>query len=293
MIHAEPIRSAPAEFSAGQFTRRIGIIGVPASGELARVLGSDQRAKAVPKAGLVLSRKLAEVLGVKRGDLVHVRVLAERRPEGVIPVADFAEDFSGMAAYMDLDALNRFLGAGDRIDGARLTVARGEWNRFLDTMKNTPKTAGVVIKEAMRESFRKTTAESIGLIQTMYSVFATLVAFGIAYNSARIALSERQRELATLRVLGFSEREVGGVLVMELIVLALCAVPIGLVLGSFLANGILQSVNTETIRLPLILTTANYAYAALVVLVSTAISLAFACRKLNQLDLVGALKAPE
>ena len=120
-----------------------------------------------------------------------------------------------------------------------------------------------------------------------------MVAFGICYNSARISLSERQRELATLRVLGFSQREVSGVLVMELSILAAVAVPIGLVLGSVLARGILSSVNTETVRLPLVLTASNYAYATLVITIATALSLVLACRRLNKLDLVGALKAPE
>jgi putative ABC transport system permease protein len=293
VVHAEPLRAAPAQLRAGQYSRRIGIIGIPQRGELARVLDGAYEAIPIPAHGLVLSRKLAEVLNVQRGDLVEVSILSEKRPVAFLPVTEFAEDFAGIAAYMELEALNRFLQVGDQISGARMRVAEGKWGEFLEAMKNTPKTAGVVIKNAMRDSFRKTTAESIGLIQTLYLTFATVVAFGIAYNSARISLSERQRELATLRVLGFSQSEVAGVLVMELTFLAALAVPIGLVLGSALARGILQSVNTETVRVPLVLTASNYAYATLVVAVATAGSLYLACRKLNQLDLVGALKAPE
>jgi putative ABC transport system permease protein len=283
----------PAELRFGPRARRLGIIGIPPRSELTRILDAEQRPQAVPSHGLALSRKLADVLGVQLGDLVTVKVLAEKRPVAELPVTAFAEDFAGIAVYMDMDALNRFLGAGDQISGARMTVAAGSWNEFLEAMKNTPRTAGVVIKEAMRSSFRKTTAESIGLIQTMYLLFATVVAFGICYNSARISLSERQRELATLRVLGFSQREVSGVLVIELSILAAVAVPIGLVLGSVLARGILSSVNTETVRLPLVLTASNYAYATLVITIATAVSLVLACRRLNKLDLVGALKAPE
>lgn len=293
VVMAEPLRAVPVELRAGPISRRLGLIGLPASGELTRILDESQHPKPLPPQGLVLSRKLADILHVGRGDLVQVRVLAEKRPERFVPVADFADDFAGISAYMEMEALNRLLQSGDQINGARLTVARGSWSEFLQAIKETPRTSGVVVKDAMRDSFRKTTAESIGLIQTMYSLFATVVACGIAYNSARISLSERQRELATLRVLGFSQAEVGGVLVMELALLTAVAVPIGLLIGSALAKGILTSVNTETVRLPLILTTFNYAYATLVVTLATAGSLWLACRKLNQLDLVGALKAQD
>lgn len=293
VIQAEPMRTVPVELRAGSRTRRLGLVGLPAGGQLTRVLDAAEQPKPIPAHGVVLSRKLAEVLGVARGDLVQVRVLAEKRPEAWVPVTDLAEDFAGIIAYMDIDAMNRLLRTGDEISGARLTIASGSWDAFLAAMKSTPRTSGVVIKEAMRDSFRKTTAESIGLLQMIYSLFATVVAFGIAYNSARISLSERQRELATLRVLGFSQGEVGGVLVMELVILAIASMPLGLVLGSLLAKGILGSVNTETVRLPLVLTAANYANALLVMSVATGVSLWLACRKLNRLDLVGALKAPE
>ena len=122
-------------------------------------------------------------------------------------------------------------------------------------------------------------------------LFATIVAFGIIYNSARISLSERARELATLRVLGFSRGEVGAVLVGELVVLTLVALPAGLIIGSAFAKGILTAVNTETVRLPLVLTTENYAFAVLVVASASAVSAVFAARKLADIDLVSALKA--
>jgi putative ABC transport system permease protein len=135
-----------------------------------------------------------------------------------------------------------------------VVVDKSRWREFLTAVKETPKLAGCVIKDSLREGFRKTTAESIGLLQKIYMLFATIVAFGIIYNSARISLSERARELATLRVLGFSRGEVGAVLVGELVLLTIVALPLGLVLGSAFASGILKSVNTETVRLPLVLT---------------------------------------
>jgi len=192
---------------------------------------------------------------------------------------------------MEIGALNRLLLEGDRISGAHVVVEKARWLEFLSAVKSTPRIAGCSIKDLLRDGFRKTTAESIGLLQKIYLLFATIVAFGIIYNSARISLSERARELATLRVLGFSRGEVGAVLVGELVLLTLVALPIGLVLGSGFARGILLSVNTETVRLPLVLTASNYAFAVLVVALASTASALFAARKVATIDLVSALKA--
>ena len=293
VIRAEPFRGAAVEFRFGNRSRLINVIGLPADATLDRVLDSRGHQIVLPPRGLVISAKLGEVLGLKPGDGIVMRVLEGRRPELVVPVAAFCDDFAGVIAYMDLDALNHLLGEGDRISGAYLSVAGGRWRDFLHATKETPQARSVVIKAAMRASFRKTTEQTIGLLRTIYSVFATVVAFGIVYNSARIALSERQRELATLRVIGFTRGEVGAVLVGELVLLTLVALPFGLLLGSGFAAGIVTSINTEFVRLPLIFTAANYAYAVAVVALASVLSAVIACRYLNRLDLVGALKAAE
>jgi putative ABC transport system permease protein len=279
------------ELRAGNRFRRLGISGLPAEATLNRVIDAHNRQITLPPQGIVLSAKLAEVLAVRPGDALQVRVLDGKRPEFTVTVAALSEDFAGTAAFMEINALNRLLGEGDRISGAYLTVAGDRWNDFLRATKEIPRLGNVVIKQAIREGFRKTTAESIGLIQKIYLTFATVVAFGIVYNSARISLSERQRELATLRVIGFSRREVAGVLVGELALLTVIALPFGLVIGSGLASAIIQTVNNEFVRLPLILTPANYAFAVLVVAVASVVSALLACRRLDQLDLVGVLKA--
>ena len=131
----------------------------------------------------------------------------------------------------------------------------------------------------------------MGLVQKIYMTFAIVVAFGIVYNSARISLSERQRELATLRVVGFTRREVAAVLISELVILTAVALPIGLMIGSGFATAIVQTINTEFIRLPVILTGSNYAFAVLVVSLAAFLSSLFASRRLDRLDLVGVLKA--
>jgi putative ABC transport system permease protein len=291
VVWAEPFRYVPVELRAGPVVRRLAVQGLPAQGTLNRVIDAQPRQLVLPERGIIISAKLAAVMQVKPGDELAARVLEGRERELRVPVAGLAEDFAGMAAYMELNALNRLLLEGDRISGAHVVVDRAHWPAFLAAVKETPRIAGCVIKDSLRDGFRKTTAESIGLLQKIYMLFATIVAFGIIYNSARISLSERARELATLRVLGFSRGEVGAVLVGELVLLTLVALPVGLVLGSLFARGIISTVNTETVRLPLVLTTANYAFAVLVVAIASALSALFAARKLAEINLVSALKA--
>jgi putative ABC transport system permease protein len=288
---AEPFRYVPVELRAGPISRRINLQGLPSRGTLSRVIDAEPKQLTLPARGVVISAKLAEILQVRPGDDIVAKVLEGRERELAVPVVGLAEDFAGMAAYMEITALNRLLLEGDRINGAHIVVRASQWTEFLQAVKNTPRAAGCVIKNSIRDGFRKTTGESIGLLQKMYMMFATIVAFGIIYNSARISLSERARELATLRVLGFSRGEVGAVLVGELVLLTVVALPIGLVIGSAFAKGILTSVNTETVRLPLVLTASNYAFAVLVVATASALSALFAARKLAEIDLVSALKA--
>jgi putative ABC transport system permease protein len=198
-----------------------------------------------------------------------------------------------MAAYMELHSLNRLLGEGDVITGANFRIDQSRKQEFLHELKQIPRISWVAVKESLRENFRQTTAASIGLIQMIYLVFATVVAFGVVYNNARISLAERSRELATLRVIGFSQREVGAVLITELVILAALAVPLGLGVGSVFATVILGAVNTETVRLPLVLTLSNYSFAVTVVVAASTLSALVVLRKLKHLNLVAALKAPE
>ena len=293
VMRVEAFRQAFVRLNYGHQRRQIVIQGLPADGLHNRVLDGKSHQIQLPTSGLVVSGKLAQVLGAHPGDDLVVEVLEGKRQVRRVPLVGLAEDFAGVAAYMDLEALNRLLGEGDITTGANFRVDPARRSQFLRALKDIPRINWVAIKESLRENFRQTTAASIGLIQKIYMVFAIVVAFGVVYNNARISLAERARELATLRVIGFSRGEVGAVLVTELVILALLAVPFGLLLGTGFAKAILQAVNTETVRLPLILTTHNYGFAVLVVATASILSALVVLRKLNQLNLVGALKAPE
>jgi putative ABC transport system permease protein len=293
VVGVEPFRAVPVRLRFGHRSRQLAIRGMQAGGIQTRIIDKAMHEIALPAHGVVVSAKLAEVLGARVGDVLTVETLEGKRLVRSIPLVGLAEDLAGITAYMDRPALNRFLEEGDVVTGANLSIDNARRKEFLHELKGIPRVSWLAIKESLRENFRKTTGASINLIQSIYLTFATVVAFGVVYNNARISLAERARELATLRVVGFSQREVGSVLVTELVILALIAMPVGLLLGTGFATGIISMVNTETVRLPLVLTARNYAFATLVVTAASTLSAVLVLRRLKKLDLVSALKAPE
>jgi putative ABC transport system permease protein len=293
VLSVEPFRGVFVRFRFGHHHRQLVLQGIPAARRHTRIIDSSTRELTLPPAGLVMSVKLAEVLGARVGDPIFVECLEGKRLIRPVPLVGLSDDFSGMVAYMELGALNRLVEEGEMVNGASFNIDPARRAEFLHALKDIPRVSWVAIKNSLRANFRQTTAASINLIQSIYLIFATIVAFGVVYNNAHISLAERARELATLRVVGFSRREVGAVLVTELVLLAVVAVPLGLVLGTGFATAILRQVNTETVRLPLVLTIHNYSFAVATVAIASLISALFVLRRLNRLDLVGALKAPE
>ena len=293
VVTAEPFRAVPARLRFGHRSRRLGVTGLPRETMLRRLLDAGAHPVELPPDGLLVSAKLAEILGAKPGDRIRLEVQEGRRPVRETILAGTITDYAGMAAYMEIGALHRLMREGATVSGAYLTVDGNRWPDFLDRVKEAPRIASLGIKEAVRASFRKSTGEMIGMITTIYFTFAIIVSFGVVYNSARIALSERSRDLATLRVIGFTHREVAAVLIGELALLTLAALPFGLAIGSGLAAAIVHTASTETVRLPLVLTSKSYAMAALVVLLSSSLSFALVSLRIHHLDLLGVLKAKE
>lgn len=291
VMRAEPLRSVQARIRYGHHSRKLGITGMPRDADLNRLLDSKGRQIALPAEGIVMSAKLAEILGAKLGDLVAVEVIEGRRTKRNVPIRGLIEDFAGVAAYMDIDALRRFVLEGATINGAYLSVDQNRWSDFMREIKDTPRAAIVLVKKDQLAAFRNTTGQSIGIIQKLYLTLAVIVAFGVVYNSARIALSERSRDLATLRVVGFSQKEVAAVLLGELTLLVLAALPVGLLFGRGLATFIIKAISTETVRMPLTISTFTMANAVLVVMIAALCSFAVVSRMLRKLDLVGVLKA--
>jgi putative ABC transport system permease protein len=293
VVTAEPFRSVPARLRFGHHSRRLGVTGLSADALLNRVLDANAKPLSLPPDGLLVSAKLAEMIGAKPGDRLQLEIQEGERPTREATIHGLITDYAGIAVYMEIDSLRRLMREGRTVSGAHLSVDGSRWKEFLDRVKESPRIASLIVKNAVRQSFRKSTAEMIGMIQTIYFLFAIIVSFGVVYNSARIALSERSRDLATLRVIGFTHREVAAVLIGELALLTLLALPIGLLIGSGLADMIIHTASTETVRLPLVLTARTYATAVLIVLISSSLSFVVVSGRIRKLDLLGVLKARE
>ena len=293
VIDAEPFRTVAARVWHEHHERRVVVTGLPRNARLNRLLNENGQPVTLPPTGLVLSTKLAEILDIKIGDVVHVELQEGIRPAFDAIVSGLITDFAGVAAYMDIEGLHRLLREGGTINGAHLAVDTAQWDNLLAQAKKSPRIGTFTITRDARASFDKTTGAMMGTVQAIYFGFAVIVAFGVVYNGARIALSERSRDLATLRVVGFTRHEVATVLIGELALLTLLAIPMGLLVGSQLANLIVRVSSTESVRLPLVLTPETYATAALIVLLSCGLSFAVVSRRIRNLDLLGVLKASE
>lgn len=288
---AEPIRVVQARLRYGHHNRKLSITGMPKGGDLNLRLDDKGNNITMPEEGLVMSAKLAEILGARIGDEVQIEVLEGQRPTRTAPIRGLITDYSGIAAYMDISSLRRMMREGDTINGAYLAVDNTRWDDFMREVKDTPRTSVIMVKKEQLAAFRNTTGQSIGILRKLYFTLAVIVAFGVVYNSARIALSERSRDLATLRVVGFTQREVSSVLLGELGLLVLAALPLGLLFGKGLTTFIISSFSTETVRLPLVITSTSYTTAILVVLTAACASFWVVSRMLSKLDMVGVLKA--
>lgn len=288
---AEPVRAVQARFEHGPRARKLALTGLPHDATLNRLLDANGRRIVLPEDGVVMSKALAESLGLTTGQEVRVVVLEGRRPVLSLPVRGLIEDFSGVSAFMDLRALRRAMNEGETVSGAYLRVDPNRWQEFMAQLKETPRIATTLVKKDQLAAFRSTTGESIGILRRLYLTLAVIVAFGVVYNSARIALNERGRDLATLRVVGFTQREVASVLLGELTMLVVVSLPLGLLFGRGLAMWIITQVRTETVRLPLVISDATYSLAVLVVSGAALACFAVVGRMLRGLDMVGVLKA--
>ena len=293
VLTAEPFRGIPAILTHGPRSKRIGITGIASDNELFRLLDVDGNEVPLEGEGLVLSSVLAETLALNAGDEIEVQILEGERPHRTIQVSGFVDDFAGTAAYMSLPALNQFLREGRSISGAYLLIDPVRQNSVFRALKERPAVAALSLKKATIDSFMETIAENIMRMRMINIIFASVIAIGVVYSSARISFSERGRDLATLRVIGLTKGEVSGILLGELAVLTIIAIPLGHFIGYMLCLFLSKALETEMYRMPMIIRPETYGVAAVVVLLASLASALIVRRKIDHLDLVTALKVRE
>jgi len=293
VIAVEPQRSVAARVRAGHRERYLAITGVPESPRFRRIVDRNGEPIRLPPSGVVLSLTLADVLGVRPGDSVTLDVLEGHRPTLQAQVTGLVDDLLGLSAYMNIDALHGLMREGEVSTGALMLIDQAEETRLSTTLKGVPTVAGAGFKRAVLQSFREVLASNLNLSVSLNVLFAGVIAFGVVYNAARISLSERSRELASLRVLGFTRAEISLILIGELALLTLVALPIGAVFGYAMSAGIVSSIDSEVYRFPLYVSRAAVAWAFLGIIGAALVSALSVRRKLDQLDLVAVLKIRE
>jgi len=292
--YVEGYRDVPAILRFGQYRHRAALFGIQPEGRLHRSLDSRLKPVAVPPGGVVLTDYLAnDILHVKPGDMLTVEVLEGSRPVRQVPVLGITQQYLGVSAYMQKDSVNALMREGNTVTGAYLAVEPGTEPELYARLHDRPRVLGMVANKTAIQSFYATIGEFILFYNLVATVLAGAIGFGVVYNSARIALSERGRELASLRVLGFTRGEIAYILLGELALLTLAAIPVGFLVGVGLVDILVVAFQSELYRLPLTLTPENYAMGASVVIVSALLSGLLLWRRLGRLDLVAVLKTRE
>jgi len=286
----ESTRFVPVRFVNGHRSERSLIRGYAGRAELYRVVDIDGRETLLQDRGLVLTDRLASKLGLRPGDKVRVEVLEGQERVLELPVAATVREMMGLNAYMERGALNRALGDGDLSTGFVLAVERGREAAVLQASKGLPGVAGAWSKATMLRNMQEISARNVRIMSTILTVFASVIAVGVVYNNARIALAERSWEFASLRVLGFTLGEVSALLLGELAIVVALALPLGMALGWGLSHGVVELISSDQFHFPVVVRARTFAWAAICVLAAAAGSALVVRRRIDRLDMVTALK---
>jgi putative ABC transport system permease protein len=261
--------------------------------DLSRIVSTKGEIVDPPPDGIMLSERLAAELGVEVGDLVEVNFLGNRQGTYDVPVTLLVRQYFGLGAYMDQDTVNRMFQQAPQVSVINVTLDPYLNEEFQQALKDMPKLAGRAMMVKNRLGFEETISQNILITTTIYAVLGILITVGVTYNGARIQLSERARELASLRILGFSRGEVGYILMGEIMLLALIAQPVGWGIGWFVARLMTESFTSDLYSIPLVLKPSTFASASLIVLGAAVVSVLVVRRRLDRIDLVSVMKTRE
>ena len=289
----EPIRSVPVRLKSGRIERLESLVGLPEDPRLFRPHDADGRPITLPERGIMVSSMLATLMEVGPGDRITVEARTDRRPIAELPIVGVFETLIGSPVYISKPGIDRFMGDGERFSGAHLRIDPTDEDAFFKYLKETPEVAAVSSKTAALGEFRRTLDENMDVMISIYVTFGCLMAFGVVYNAARVSLSERERDLASLRVLGFTRNEVAYVLLAELAVLSVLSLPLGCVAGYLLKAVFTSQFNNELYRISLTIEPSTYGTGVLIGLAAIACSGLLMHRKVEALNMISALKTRE
>jgi putative ABC transport system permease protein len=293
VLNSEPYRTVAVRLRNGYRARRLGIMGLARGSELHRLIAKDLNEIPIPETGVVLTAKLAEILNTKPGEQLEAEVLEGKRGTHAVLVAGVVDELLGLSAYMNINELNALMDEAPSVSGTLVRLDQSNADGFYSSLKRMPVIASASSKQAAIESFEETLAQNFAVSTGVLILFATIIAFAAVYNSGRIALSERARELASLRVLGFTRAEVATMVVGEQGILVAAALPVGLLAGYTSAAMISRIYSWELFRIPLVITASSYAFSLVVVGAAAVLSGWIVRRRVHRMNLVSTIKTRE
>ncbi len=293
VMYAEGYRVLPVRIHGEHRNRETGLLGLPRDARLRQLLDRDFRRLNLPPDGILMNRKLAERIGVRPGEMIRMEVLEGRRPEFQILLSATVEEYIGGGAYIERDYLNRLLKEQGTVNQAALRVDEMAADALYSRLKRFPGIAAVNTRRAAMQIFQETMTKMVLAFAFILTLFACVIAFGVVYNMAMVSLSERNRDIATMRVLGFTRREVFEILAGELLFQMALAIPLGCLLGVWFAHLTIASINTEGLNLPVTINLGTFLMSGGIVFGAGLLSIATLRHRIQTLDLVAVLKMRE
>jgi putative ABC transport system permease protein len=293
VLRVEAVRAAPVRLVSGVRSRITAVQGLAPGGTLHPLLDNQLHEVVLPDDGVLLTRELGALLGVGPGDVLTLELLEGSRATRSLRVAGLVDELLGLSAYMDLAALGRLLGEEGSVTSAYLAIDATAQAATLRRLEAMPNVSSVGLRRTIVRLFREEINGRMNVLTVVLALFASLIAVGVVYNGARIALAERSHELGSMRVMGFRRGEVSALLLGELGLQVLAAIPLGWALGRLLAGAMARGLATEAYRFPVVVEVRTYAFAALVVVIAAALSAFGVRRKLDGIDLGDVLRTRE
>ncbi|HON58649.1 MAG TPA: FtsX-like permease family protein [Smithella sp.] len=293
VLDAEPFRSVPVKFISGHRSYKTVLNGIAPESKLHFVLDRKLRSISLPPSGILVNDYLGRLLDVKPGDLLTVETLEGSKTIRQVPIVALAGQYLGMMGFMNLGALNRLMNEGEAVSGAYLVTDPLFREKLFESFVAMPRVSDIFIRQNEIRNIYEVMAKGMLFFTFIAMLMACSIAFGVVYNSARISLAERSRELSSLRVLGYTRGEIAYILLGELALITLIAIPVGFFVGYWLCAYIAYALASDLFRVPLVIELKTYAQAAAVVLGSAVVSGLIVRRKLDHLDLVEVLKTKE
>lgn len=293
VLQVEPGRRVAVRFVNGARSEKGSIDGHAQAAVLQRVVDVDGRTIPAGTHGLLMTDRLAGKLGLRPGDTVTVEVREGKREVRQVVLERTVRDMMGMNAFMRRDDLNALLGDGDLANAFHMAVQRDALVGVLDATQEFPRVAGAFSKSTMLRNMQEISARNVLIMSSILTAFAVVIAVGVVYNNARIALAERSWELASLRVLGFTRAEVSLLLLGELALGIAIALPLGMAMGWSLTHAVVTLMRSDQFLFPVVIQPRTYAWASIAVVAAGVASALVVRRRIDRLDMVAALKTRE